>query len=876
MQVKRYGKLAAVLFIMVLFCFIFAGAAMATPSNYDIYVHNGNPETGADTNIVKAGDTYGYWLDLKLDPSIDVIAIGNKSIDIVFPGGFDLSPAVGKTVQLLVTVCQDGNQEDRLMQIVPAISGQTATFVIQSQNLPESGEVRNIQIQGLSVTNPCTPGNYCIEVHSPCFNFTCMAMKVVETVGNIVITEPLTVTPVKGGTSVTVKGEVRDACGNPWPYDTWPVIIDIVDLKGRPAMDGTDCIPGVNIEDGNVICPVIAHTVMGGNATTFTATIKVPAQGYDFEGSFIHDYLIRARTVEVKDIVGGDTGIEFEEAFGLNSSDMIPATGRSYLTEELDWKGEGIYWNGYCFNSDQPHSWIAAEPQKVESTPGVLADVTIAADGDYKVIDGEVTNFILNKTINVTLCGTDKFCRLTDASGLKFDLLAEQNGNVAGVFLDESGNQISHVYVPAGASCVTVKFVPAVAGEINLEGRSIIGGVSKVASTTIGVVSEYTAELEVLPIVTDESGNPRAGWPLKASVWLKDASGNVISASEDWVVKVALMNQNYTGPSDFFLKDVTWDTSLNVCYNAEGTKRGYADFYTDLADFSNRWDETCFTGWDSYIHPYCTPKSHFYIYTPPSVEGKNLVVEISVWSKATGQLLSYDYEYVNFVSPVEMVRGLDSETWQTFSTPKYLANPEDCSTYGTFRDLLKQQNGKDYVWDSETLILSYQNGGWRVMSPDSVVEPLMCYYIRTRQPLAPGDRNDYWVAQYVFDRATSPSEMIPPIRELQKGWNSVGLTVCQPQYNSGPFEVEQTNMVEADYLYHALGSICDCCKLLWNPGNSVGNLAPWSVASLNSGTLPAWAYDPTFIAVNGDNYWMYINCDNAVLAANCGLDLVDP
>jgi len=880
-MINKWGKLTVILALITLCCFVFAGAALATPSNFDIYVPGGNPETGEDTNIVKASYTYDYWLNLKLDPSIDVIALGNKPIDIVFPDGFDLSPAEGQTVQLVVTVCEDTYQEDQLMQIVPEISGQTATFVIQRQNLPESGEVRNISIQGLSVTNPCVADSYCVEVHNSCFDFNCLALKVVETVGSIEITTPLTITNVKGGTSVTVTGEVWDACGNPWPYDTWPVIIDIVDLKGRPAMDGGDCVAGL---DGDVICPVITHTVMGDDATTFTATIKVPAQGYDYEGGTSYDYLVRARTVEVKDIVGGDPKIEFEEGFGLNSEEMIPATDLWSLKEELDWKGEDKFWDwenvrcgGIFWGED--HSWIAADPQQVYSIPGVLTDITIDASGQHIAKDG--SSFILNKPVNVTICGLDKFCRKTDASGLKIDLLAYQNyiqasesvdltsqsGYVAGLFFDGAGNQISHVYVPNGSNCVTVNFVPLVSGQIYLEARSIIGGVAKNDTTDINVVNEVDVELEVTPLVLDGS-DPRAGWPLKASVWLMDANGKPIAASEDWEVKVGLL-------SDFrpvtFLKSVTWDTNLNVCYNAKGTKRGYADYLPDESDFGC-WDETCFIDWDSYIHPYCTEKSHFYVYPPSSANGKHLIVVVGVFSKATGELLGYDKEEFDLTTPVELVRKLDSETWQTFSTPKWLANGSDCSKYGTFKDLLKVKDtafgAKDYVWDSETLIMSYQNGAWRVLSANDVVEPLQCYYIRTRQPLAPADRDDYWTAQYVFDRATSPSEMVPPTRELTKGWNSVGLAVSP--------NVLDNEYQSADFLYHGLGSICDCCKLVWNPGNSVGNLACWTVAAINSGTLPAWAADPLYLSFNGDNYWMFVDCDDAILAGNIGLDLVDP
>ncbi|HBV98283.1 MAG: hypothetical protein JL50_19605 [Peptococcaceae bacterium BICA1-7] len=869
MQVKRYGKLAVVLSIMVLFCFVFAGTAMAYPSSedYDIWAS----EFG--TNVVKASATYDYSLRLKLEPAINVFALGNKPIDIVFPDGFDLSPAEGQTVQVIVN-------GDRLMQIVPTISGQTATLVLQSQNLPESGEVRKIEIQGLRVTNPCTPDNYCIEVHSPCFDFNCMALKVVQTVGSITLTEPLSVTPVVGGSLVEVKGEVRDACGNLWTYNTWPVIIDIVDLKGRPAIDGTDCIPGISDDrngDGrvDVICPVIVHPVNG----TFAATIKVPGQGYDYQDGYSYDYLVRARTVEVQDIVGDDMNIDLY-GYGLNSDDMIPATDKWSLAAELDWKGGPGYGNYWSLNDvncndifgGQDHAWIDAEPQTVTSITDTLVDVSMKVTGDFVQSDDD---YILNKPVNVTFCGIDKFCRPTDASGLKVDLLAYQGGEVeerhnddagyvAGVFLDASGNQISHVFVPAGQSCVTVTFMPAVTGPISFEGRTIINGVAKVATASINVDSEYQIALEVLPIVTDGNNNPHAGWPLKASVWLQDEDGNLISATEDWEVIVALWENGALS------KKATWDTSLNVCFNAQGTKRGFADFYSDKDDFA-WWDETCWTDWDTYIHPYCTTKSHFYVYTPSELAGKNLVVEAVVRSKVTGQVM-WTQQAVYLVSPVEMVRGLDAETWQTFSTPKYLANSKDCTRYGTFKDLLP-----GYVWDSETLILSFQNGSWRVISPDSVVEPLMCYYIRTRQPLTPvgaSGRNDYWVAKYVFDRATGPSEMVPPVRHLNRGWNSVGLALEQnPLLENG---IENPLREQTDFLYHGIGSACDCCKLLWNPGDSVGNLARWSVAAINSGTAPAWVLDPLYSAYNGDNYWMYINCEGADLIGTIGLDLVDP
>ncbi|NPV91439.1 MAG: hypothetical protein HPY50_11780 [Firmicutes bacterium] len=867
-------KASAVLVIMMLCCLAFGGVAVA-----------GGSDSELSPNVVKASHTYSY--NFEFDVDIEAIVLGDTDLVVQFPAvasgtQFDLSPAAGHAVEVGMGVTKSGYQ---YMQIVPTIdnANQKATFRVQKQNLPMTGNVKYIKIQGLKVKSTCVPDTYtvCVSSSTNCFPTICKGLRVVETVGSVTITSPVPGTIQAGGTTVTVEGTVTDACGNPWPYDTWPVIISVVDSKGLPAIDPTSgavvCedqlvaaasdslyIPNYCCTDpcsGNFICPVIAHTVRNpGGATTFSEAIKVPACW-----QYGQDYFIKARTVEVKD-ANADPEIEYVGSF-TTTPDLVPAEGLE--DGKSPHIAKGSYHVDGCLET-APHAWLAASDVVITSGPGVAVAIkqmappneyTNSSAEDIEGIsdDGEIP---FNKPVPVKVQVIDKFCHSTTVdAALKVDLAAyfKSGGgkDIAGNFYDkiktDGGVEISHVYVPAGQSSVTVYFYANAASinkQIYVEERSIIGGTPQVAQCRAIVRETDKVYLEIDPkVVCNES--PRAGWPLSAAVWVDPR------ATEDFDVKVELYDPSST--SQFpcnFAEWATWDTTLNVCFNAKGQFEGHGDVYDEDGDALIC--EACH-GWATYVHPWSTNKSHFYIYVDKNAVGKTLQAQVTLKGKVTGHILKSELITVGpFISPVELTRALDAESWQTLSTPKYLANGTDCTKYGTFADLMPA--------GSYRLIVSYENGSWKVKTGADVVEPLKCYYVKTEQRKEPGPDADYWTAKYIYARADDPSESMPPMRTLGLGWNSVGVSV---QYDCS------NTFAQADPAYHFLGSICNGCKLVYNPGSSLGNLAPWTVLAVSQGTMPAWMNDPNYPVFNGDNYWVYLN-QTQDLAANIGLELVDP
>lgn len=859
----KWHKVTAILVISLLCCLAFGGVASASSDPNEL-----------DPNVVKASHTYSYDFEFEID-DIDVSVLGKTNLVVQFPDQFDLSPADGTAVEIGVGVSRGSYH---YMQIVPTINytNNTATFYIQEENLPmDMGiTVSYMVIEGLKVKNTCAPGTYTITVSNDRFGNEFFGLRVVETVGEIIITSPTDGTTASSGTTITVQGEVWNTCGEPWPYDSWPVLIDVVDSKGLPAIDpSTGELVCANVPEsvrndchyqpdfcctdpctGDILCPWVAHTVRQGNVTTFTQTITVPACW-----KYGQDYFIRAQTIEVKDN-HEDGDIDYVKAFTVDR-DLVPAEGiEDGAFPHLE---KGKYHRNDCFRTET-HAWLAADEVNIVSGPGVAVAIKqIIPPNDFTVGD----EIYFNKPIPIKVQVIDKFCHNTAVdSDLKVDLAAYykvgwDGKDIAGRFYDEpGGTEISHVYVPAGESCVTVYFYAneySVGKMIYIEERAIIGGNQIIAQCRAWVKNVYRVDLEVFPKVTvcpDPASPPRAGWPLKAAVWTD------IRATEDYDVVVELYDAGEQTRCNF-ADWATWDTSLNVCFNKKGQYEGHGDVYDNDGD--KLICDECH-GWASYLHPYSTNKSHFYIYIDKSAVGKTLVAKVTLKGKTTGRILSSNEVTVGpFASPVELTRYLDADTWQTLSTPKYLANGSDCTKYGTFKDLLPA--------GSYDLITFYKNGKWTTVAgadaDNLVVEPLTCYYIRTHQRKEPGPTADYWQAKYIYDRAENPSEMIPPVRTLGLGWNAVGVSVQYPCYNDG--------VTQADMVYHFLGSICNGCKLIYNPGPALGNKAPWQVLAVSEGTMPSWAYDPNYPAFNGDNYWVYLT-QTQDLAANIGLDLVDP
>jgi len=829
----KWHKAGMLLTALVFCCLLFAGTALA--ASYNIYGGE-NPATGELTNYVKASHTYDYLVTAELDCPIGVGVFAGKEIVVEFPGGFDLTPAVGRTVPVEVTVT-DGVY---YMQVVPTIDGQKAIFLIQRANLPETGEVTGFKLKGIRVVNHHVRGEYCVKLSHECIGTVhCIQLNVVETVGLVKITSPAAGEEVTGGTKVHVEGEVWATCNEPWPYDTWPVIIDIVDAKG---FRGIEPVPCTDPCDGDEICPVIAHTEVKNGVTTFQADIIVPACG-----EYGYEYTIRARTVEVKDENQDDT-IEF---FNFTvDPDRVPAESLEDVANEPNHVVRSTF-QGECTQETKEHAWLKADPVTIVSIPGVAVNIVQTEPGN----DAEV---IYNKPNPVTVCVEDQFHRQTTVpKDLKIDLAAyiQETSEIAGVFKDAAGNEISHVYIPAGEGCVTVDFFPnaaAIGEQITIEERAMIGDVLKVAKCEdVSVIRTEKVTLEVTPLVTDEDNQARAGWPLKAAVWFDTP------ASEEYEVRVELRQ----GPKLCDFADwATWDTELIVDYDVEGRYPGSGDIYDEEG---NLICDVCHP-WATYIHPYCTTKSHFYIYVDPEEYGKYLYVTVTLTGKTTGHVLTHKVR-IRLVSPVELVRFLRAETWQIISTPKKLVGKGDMCT------LLN---------DNFTDALTYRDGQWYYIT-DEPLEPLYAYYVKTKQGGSPDE--DWYAAGYVFARVTQPGQDVPPTRILGEGWNLVGTSLERGQWDY------QWNLYQQRVeLYKMLGTTCDQCKKVYNPGgmptidtpprrpaydvNKLGNLAPFVAADL---TETDWYDDRWYHVYNGDGYWVYMT-EEATLAAQAGQELVDP
>lgn len=864
-----WSRVVFILAIISLCCFMFAGLALAQPA------------LEITPDVVKGSHTYDYQFEANIENlGLDVKSFYGENPDVCidYPAGFDLSKAVGKAVPIEVIV--SGNPY--YMQIVPTISGTTACFDFQSANLTQQGVVEAVYIKGLRVINHHVPGDYRIIMrHTQLFTLY-RTITVVETVGQIIIDSPVTCTNIKAGATFEVKGRVIGTCNVPWPYTSWPVKIEILDKKGRLAKVPIACqCPIEYSEDGQPISAggtpledmerVCTHTVYDdvNKITTFTATLQMPGYKYKYDGSWTNDYIIKASTVEVKD------------AYSNPSSNLVPAESLEDIAEttlvgcpKADLYAYLNIHHWYCdFTCDDTgynRAIALSDPVTVHMVPAEPVKMRMVCPPD---------KIKLGAPVDITVCLMDKYCN--DAPAIKqekIDLaaLTDPGNEMAGRFYDAAGNEISHVYVPVGKRCVTVVFRPIVKGPIVIEARaedltSPPSDIIIVRCETTVIDSDEMA-LDLIPKVTDENGCPRAGWPVKGSYYILP-----VGATEDYKVHVEI-----TDCDGNFYRDLNGNGMYDVGEEVAtwGIDPGTLDF---MAKGPYMGHNIC-QPWDTKDHLFCNTKQHIWIYpniwmkrcTVPGYEDPTikfpdcLNVKVVVEGPAGTEVMTVEGTIDNFVSPVELMRSLNAEAWQTLSTPKTLAGAGDL---------------KSLIGDSYDLALTYRNGKWEQLKPGEELQPLYCYYVKMKQPKDPGEESEqcYWNAAYIFDRATDPSEMIPPVRTMGIGWQAVGMAVQDT--NPGDDNLWQ----QSDYLYRALGTICKCCKIVYNPGfpkvenphypelmrTRLGNLADFQTVAVSQGTGGAWWDDPYAVVYNGDNYWIYM-CETQDLAANVGLEIVDP
>jgi len=239
-RVTKWGRIAVILAIIALSCFIFAGIALAESINM---VAGDNPITGGPSYVVKADHTYAYTVTgTNMDIDVNLFAEGNllgklatapdgstlNSIVLDFPFGpmrysTAADPAVndaneaidpaytpttidpedhnldglqGKSVDVWVTV----NGVEYLTKVIPDLRENITLsdgsvidrvyLTVERQLIPAIGKVTDFRIERLVVHNTKAPKeDYCVNIkHSKsCFTPKCLNLDVVLTVGRISI-----------------------------------------------------------------------------------------------------------------------------------------------------------------------------------------------------------------------------------------------------------------------------------------------------------------------------------------------------------------------------------------------------------------------------------------------------------------------------------------------------------------------------------------------------------------------------------------------------------------------------------------------------------------------------------------------------------------
>ncbi len=934
-KIFKWSKFTIVLAVVALCCFMFAGAALAA-QDFSIYGGN-NPVTGEPTNVVKAAHTYDYTIvgsglniDLNLFCEDDINSPPLNQLIIDFP--FDqemnnLDELQGKTIPVYVTV--GGN--NYLVPVVPTDVLENTTLsnssvvdrvylTIERQAIPTNGKVTDLKIEGLRVLNPDQPGSgYCVNLsHTQgCFQVACLNLNVVETVGEIGI-DSIYGCPV-GGSKITVAGHLNDTLGNPWHYTTWPVIVEFVSTKSVPTeapcnlcpppsttytpasvndptkgpFVSSDCLPNQlsyyinqyqNPVSGVSIAPVVTHA----NNGYFEASITVPA----VPGT----YRIIARTVEVKDNQD-DLGIEYT----FTTADyLVPAEAiedRTYLQEPND----NHYYRGIFHNGLEQfeHAWVLSDPESVIPLPGDPKFITLEPVGSQVDCNNctELTIVLRDKygieTTNAIPCGVD-------LDSLKVDLKAFfiENGveKLYGRIHDGdcNGPEIDHVFIAPGESKAYAYFKPDKGGYVSIQASTIISGTPKVAKICNLEVNCGYCMIEITPLVECyDSGNARAGWPVKVSVhYNPKLPGTVLANNRTTAdLRVELLNSALQPVSD-----ATWDTVAKL----DGDRLAF-----DVAGSKQSGN--------TYTHPggvsYDPIKSDFYVYVP-----KNFCDQLTV-KIVDPEVNVYDTESISYTSPTELVRVLSPNKWQLLSTPKELAGA------GTMTSLLGGVAFSDMlVYDKNA-----PNGPWvQVTDAGYKLRPQYGYLLNMKQNWSNGDpctgpgcgSQNCIQANYVYTRATGPA--LPGQRPLNLGWNLVGSSFDEnlPEQNGEQIPTEyrtistpcpasfscncDAELTQGDNLSRMLGSACADCKALVNWGgkglngevqismsspygkiifsgspNQMGNLGNFTSATVNNGTLGGWGIDPTTIyGFNGDAYWLYISSPQT-LTSNTMLDVVD-
>ncbi|MTI80485.1 MAG: hypothetical protein FH758_06300 [Firmicutes bacterium] len=498
--------------------------------------------------------------------------------------------------------------------------------------------------------------------------------------------------------------------------------------------------------------------------------------------------------------------------------------------------GDKFYTTGYLKSGAFPLTIVGNEAAKVD-----LVFPRVAAETEDGLVKFNKCNEL---TVELLDSCNENLATNSMERTIKLDAYYYQNGVeapvVAGHFFANAAdcaadqNQIGKVTIPANQNTVDVFFKPIVRG---------LDGTVTLKASSVGLEGDQNdvqiayvdkAELEVRPLVWEtDTDNPRAGWPLACAAWLDSNLYPEMGAAGDYEVLVSAVDAKTDEELDFSVS-----RDLNPAYGDCGDGK-------------------------TFNAEYCTVKNHFYIYTNESWADRDVEIKVSFVNE-NGDLIESDVMTIgDFVTGIELKRELAVDTWQLISTPRYLA--KECvaadgnpANYGTFEELLANVNySKIMTWDEN---------GWRTVAGSEVVEPLKAYFVKTSQGSSPMNPSEYEI-DYVFARVTNPAAMMPKNRALNAGWNIVGISVDDTanRYTDQKYQ--------SDDIYVAMGAVYKGAKLVWNPGEYVGNLANFISASW-IGSNASDDTDDNGDVYNGDGYWVYLT-DWQTLTGNVGQDLIN-
>jgi hypothetical protein len=760
------------------------------------------------------------------------------TITVDVPAGFDLTPTTNLTVPIKFYVLEESKWY--FAQPTASIVGNQITFTLPY--LPVTSESYTItQIiigdrnQHILLDNPCAGGtfDFVIQVHTQCDNLIIHKPIIIadgpRTIEFISVNEQsiLPVPEVTACTDATVTGRVYTCSGQPWVcdnVDVWfsdPCVGCSEDECGGPALTGTVRVQTDAFGDftATLPAPPVSNTdydAACGTGTTYKINAKpfVDPAIYCETEAFCTDVTVVPNTpAKLQWLVDTQDGPFVPVCSGVQMQKDQCQLVRVYLLDNCDVPNA-------C--SDHTGNIAPAEVDRIVYLSGIVSNEECTTDTAPPLV------------------GAHFYATCPDL-------------NYEGV------TQINQVTIAQGSCYAEFFVVPIVDGYVKLTATSEFPNPAFNADSICAHIYNLTdpsdpVNLVGTTMVPDHDGTyPRGGWVYQEAIWLES---ELCPCAENMTVQVEfrhettpLIDENTGEIIVGYGLTATWDTSFNATYNYTGRYDSGDTF--SFGQFNT--DNTC--------------KSHFYIYpkaysmcadpcgavdecgkpvlsecTPACDWEGYMAVRVKVTCTTTGLTYASGWQEIRFASPVEDVRQLAADKWQIISTPKTLAGTGDLNF------LLGTGNVKAAFY--------YNNGSWAAAT--GPLTPLYAYYVRTAQADCNIKNQDGYNAKYIFKRATLIGDTMPPSRPLAAGWNFVG--VAAPPDGDG--------CATEEYLvYHWLGSACNLCKKVYNPGATTGNLALWNnlAVTADGGNILSWV-DSLEPVLNGDGYWLWTSGTGSLAA----------